>query len=56
MLTALAFEAAYLTRVYLPLEKEFELTVPLKALLLGFCTLIWVLLGYWLGVYERRSS
>ncbi|MBL8179737.1 MAG: sugar transferase [Bryobacterales bacterium] len=55
-LTALAFEAAYLTRVYLPLEKQFELTVPVKALLLGFATLIWVLLGYWLGVYERLDS
>ncbi|MBS1827597.1 MAG: sugar transferase [Acidobacteria bacterium] len=55
-LTALAFEAAYLTRVYLPLEKNFELSVPLKALLLGFTTLIWVLLGYWLGVYERLDS
>ncbi|MFN7938754.1 MAG: sugar transferase [Bryobacteraceae bacterium] len=55
-LTALAFEAAYLTRVYLPLEKNFELAVPLKALLLGFTTLIWVLLGYWLGVYERLDS
>lgn len=55
-LTALAFEAAYRTRLWLPLEKFFELTIPIKALLLGFSLITWVLLGYWLGVYERLDS
>jgi exopolysaccharide biosynthesis polyprenyl glycosylphosphotransferase len=54
--TALAFEAAYQTRVWLPLEKEFELTIPVKALLLGYAALIWVMLAYWMGVYERLDS
>jgi len=54
--TALAFEAAYRTRVWLPLEREFELSIPVKALLLAVSVLTWVLLGYWMGVYERLDS
>ncbi len=54
--TALAFEAAYQTRSLLPLERFFEIAVPAKALLLGFSILVWVLMGYWLGVYERLDS
>ncbi len=30
--------------------------VPVKALLLGFSVLAWVLLGYWLNVYDRLDS
>ncbi|HUQ94911.1 MAG TPA: sugar transferase [Bryobacteraceae bacterium] len=57
LLTALAFEAAYLTRAYLPyFERFFEIPVPVKALLLGVAVFLWVLLGYWLGVYERLDS
>lgn len=54
--TAIAFEAAYQTRLLLPLERLFEIPVPTKALLLGFAVLMWVLMGYWLGVYERLDS
>lgn len=56
LFTAIAFEAAYQTRTVLPLERVFEITVPIKALLLGFSCLIWVLMGYWMGVYERLDS
>jgi len=56
MLTALAFEAAYLTRVWLPLPRFFEIDFAPRALLLGYSIVVWVTLGYWLGVYERLDS
>jgi exopolysaccharide biosynthesis polyprenyl glycosylphosphotransferase len=56
LLTALAFEAAYQTRLLLPFERDFFLTVPTKALLLGAAILTWVLIGYWLEVYDRLDS
>lgn len=56
LLTAIAFELAYQTRAWLPLERFFELTPQVRALLL-FCALFqWVLAGVWLGVYERLDS
>ncbi len=56
VVTALAFEAAYQTRVRLPLEKLFYLDVPVKALLLGSAALLWTGIGYWMNVYERLDS
>ena len=56
LLTALAFEAAYQTRLWLPLERLFYLTVPIKALLLGFAVLVWLLLGLWLKVYDKLDA
>lgn len=65
LLAVLAFEAAYQTRVWLtsfqPLpglsfEREFYLIVPVKALLLGYAVLVWVLIGRWLNVYNRLDS
>jgi exopolysaccharide biosynthesis polyprenyl glycosylphosphotransferase len=56
ILTALAFEAAYQTRVLLPFEREFYIIVPTKALLLGAAVLSWVLIGYWLEIYDRLDS
>lgn len=56
LLTALAFEAAYQTRLVLPIERTFYLTIPNKALLLGAAILTWVLIGYWLEIYERLDS
>ncbi len=55
LLTAVAFEAAYRTRLWLawPFEHNFYLTVPSKALVLGFSVLAWVALGRWLQVYDR---
>ncbi|MCS7023872.1 MAG: sugar transferase [Bryobacteraceae bacterium] len=56
ILATLAFEAAYQTRLWLPLERYFEIPAPNKALLLGFSLLTWVVLGYWLSIYERLDS
>lgn len=56
LLTALAFEAAYQTRIALPFERVFFLTLPVKALLLGFSVLVWLLIGLWLGIYEKLES
>jgi exopolysaccharide biosynthesis polyprenyl glycosylphosphotransferase len=56
VVTALAFGAAYQTRVWLPLERVFFLTLPVKALLLGFSALMWLLAGFWLEVYDRLDA
>lgn len=56
LIIALAFEAAYQTRRYLPLENLFFLTTPVKALLLGYSALLWLALGFWFQVYERLDS
>lgn len=56
ILTALAFEAAYQTRLYLPIGTTFFLLVSIKALLLGTAVLTWVLVGYSLNIYERLES
>ncbi len=53
MLAALAFEAAYQTRVVLHLERAFYLTVERKALVLAFGLAAWVMIGLWLQVYEK---
>lgn len=56
LLAAVAFEAAYQLRQLIPFERTFFLTVPVKALLLGATAVVWPMLGYWLGVYERLDS
>lgn len=61
ILTTLAFEAAYLTRLSLPrfwphIERVFFMTVQAKALVLGFALLAWVGAGVWLRVYDRQSG
>lgn len=56
ILTALAFEAAYQTRLWLPVERDFFLTIPNKALLLGAACLMWLMIGYWLELYDRLDS
>lgn len=56
VLTVVAFEAAYQSRVWLPLERVFYLTAPVKTLLLGFSALVWLLLGLWLNVYEKLEG
>ena len=53
ILTILAFEAAYQTRVFLPLPRVFFITTPIKALLLGFVLVTWLLLGRSIGAYAR---
>jgi len=56
ILVALAFEAAYQTRVPLHLHFVFFFTVEQKALLLGFALLSWVVTGLWLEIYEKLDS
>jgi exopolysaccharide biosynthesis polyprenyl glycosylphosphotransferase len=56
VLAALAFEAAYRCRAWLPLEREFFFTVPVKTLLLTSVALLWPTAGYWLGAYDRLDS
>jgi exopolysaccharide biosynthesis polyprenyl glycosylphosphotransferase len=56
ILTALAFEAAYQTRVFLPLEHLFYMTIERKALVLGFTLLAWVTIGVWFAIYEKLDS
>ena len=56
LLTALAFELAYQTRILLHLDRVFFLIVPTKALLLGFSLAAWLVIGLWLGVYDKLDS
>ncbi len=56
LLAALAFEAAYQTRLALPLERVFYFTLPVKVLLLGFSALAWVTAGLWLGIYDKLEA
>jgi exopolysaccharide biosynthesis polyprenyl glycosylphosphotransferase len=55
-LAILAFEAAYRTRTFLPLEREFFLTVQQKALVLGSALVALVVMGLWLEIYEKLDS
>lgn len=56
LLTALAFEAAYLTRSFLPLEKDFALSAPIKTLLFGAAALATVFFALWVQIYDRLDS
>jgi exopolysaccharide biosynthesis polyprenyl glycosylphosphotransferase len=56
ILTAVAFESAYQTRLYLPLERVFYIVLPVKVLLLGFVLLMYVTAGVWLRVYDSLDS
>ncbi len=56
VLTALAFEAAYQTRAHIELGRVFYIVVPTKALLLGFSVALYLLIGLWLGVYDKLDS
>lgn len=55
-LVTLAFLAAYEGRYWLPFERTFFLSAPVKALLLIACAIAWPLIGFWFGVYERPDS
>jgi hypothetical protein len=61
LFTTFSFEAAYQTRLWLgdafsQFEHEFYIVVPTKALLLISPVLVWILLGYWLQIYDRLDS
>jgi exopolysaccharide biosynthesis polyprenyl glycosylphosphotransferase len=51
LLTALAFQAAFETRLALHFQKEFD--IPARALVLVFCIFTWVAAGWWLNVYAQ---
>jgi exopolysaccharide biosynthesis polyprenyl glycosylphosphotransferase len=56
LLTALAFEAAYLTRSLLPLTHDFFLSDALKVLLFGIAALSSVIFCLWVQVYDRLDG
>ncbi len=56
VLTALAFESAYLIRRHLDLNFDFDLEPSRVVLLLGFSILVCVVLGYWFHIYENLDS
>jgi exopolysaccharide biosynthesis polyprenyl glycosylphosphotransferase len=56
LLTALAFQAAYLTRQHLGLERQFSFGLTYHLLLLGFSMLAFVILGAWLKAYDRLDG
>ena len=56
VLIALAFEAAYRTRLSLRLNFAFYLTTEQKALVLGSALFACVIAGLWLGIYEKLDS
>ncbi len=56
LLTALAFEAAYLTRSLLPLGRDFYLTAALKTLLFGIAALSSVVFCLWVQIYDRLDG
>jgi exopolysaccharide biosynthesis polyprenyl glycosylphosphotransferase len=56
VLTALAFECGYQTRLWLQLERAFFLPVPVRTLVLTFSLSLWVVIGLWLNVYDKLDS
>ena len=56
LLATLAFEAAYRTRTFLPLERQFFLTAQQRALVLGSALVAWVVIALWLEIYEKLDS
>jgi exopolysaccharide biosynthesis polyprenyl glycosylphosphotransferase len=55
-LAILAFEAAYRTRTFLRLEREFFLTAQQKVLVLGSAVAALLVMGLWLEIYEKLDS
>ncbi len=57
LLTALAFELAYILRARMELDGHvFFISPPVKALLMGWSMLVWVALGYWWEIYDHIDS
>ena len=52
----MAFEAAYLTRTFLPLSRDFYLTPALKTLLFGFAAISCIVFGLWVQIYDRLDG
>ncbi len=55
-LTLLAFEAAYVTRVRIGLERPFFFPPGTHVLMLIFCAIVWAWLGSALRIYESMDS
>ncbi len=55
-LTAIAFLAAYETRARIHLERAFFIDYRIAGLLLLLSAVCWVVIGYWLNVYEKLDS
>ena len=56
LVVILAFEAAYQTRLRLPLERVFYLDPATKTLLAGFAVLAYLAIAVWFGVYDRLDA
>ena len=60
ILVAVAFAAAYQTRIRLNFDKVFYfvfyIEFPIAALLLVVSVLCWLAIGYWLDIYEKLDS
>ncbi|HBY63129.1 MAG TPA: sugar transferase [Solibacterales bacterium] len=56
LLTVVAFELAYRTRLALTLERDFSIPPDRKLLLTLFSILVFVSLGFWMRIYERARS
>src|SRR5205085_7073666 len=53
---AVAFIAAYQTRIRLHFDRVFFLDVPTASILLLLAAVCWVATGYWLNIYEKLDS
>lgn len=56
LLTIVAFEAAYFTRISLALERIFFLHLRTHILLLAYCVTVWITLGSLQRIYEYLDS
>jgi exopolysaccharide biosynthesis polyprenyl glycosylphosphotransferase len=56
VLATLAFEGAYFTRQWLPLDRDFFLVAPTHLLLLSAAILSWIFMGRWLSIYDRLET
>jgi len=55
-LTVIAFEAAYFTRLALPLKHLFFIPRQIHLVLLCYCVVVWIALGAFQRVYEYLDS
>ena len=56
LLVVLAFQAAYLSRLWLPFPRDFYLPPGTKAMVLGCAMLVWPLMAIWSGLYDRLDA
>lgn len=56
ILTLIAFFTAYYLRQSLPFDRNFYLDGSVQVLLAGMSVGLWILLAYWLEVYDRLDS